>query len=227
MQRMGEGLFIVGRLGFVPSQARTAPTKERGTEVGMEEDNRMTLHHFTSPYYLPSILTERRLMTTLSEIEFPRAGEPYVLWLTTDPWKGDRREKYPSSPHTDGMDKTGIRFTLRLPKAEVMRWKWFAKERGATDKAISALNRASKQTMGNWYVIEREVPSEEWSEVTDTETGHEIPQSVWPAIAELLPKWQAIASTIQCGKGSVTWLPGRMIPAYNELVSEVLEIIRH
>jgi hypothetical protein len=186
----------------------------------------ITLYHFTAPFYLPSILSEQRLRTTFSELDFPRAGEPRVVWLTDDPRKDSRRERHPSSPNEVGLDKMGVRFAVRLSRVEATRWKWFARQHGATPEAMARLHYASARTSGSWYVIEREIPSEQWCGVTDTGTGAGIPEGSWPEITRLLPELQEIQSHTYLAVNNTRLMPVRMVGRLLRLSDEVMRLAR-
>jgi hypothetical protein len=80
--------------------------------------------------------------------------------------------------------------------------------------------------MSHWYVITRAVPRAEWHEVTDTETGRAIPEPIWPKIIGLLPAFEVIERHKYVGQHNVSYLPGRMAPAFDKLSADVLEVAR-
>lgn len=127
----------------------------------------VTLYHFTSPDHLPLILADGFLKTVESNVSFRRehAG-PDVVWLTTH-----ERAEAGHGLENPRHDKRAIRFTVRLDKRAVHRWREWARAKGSSAETMALLAEASGGGVSSWRVTERAIPSSAWVEVRDMRTG--------------------------------------------------------
>lgn len=131
------------------------------------------LYHFTCQENLSDILVDGFLEPSESLISRNKehAG-PDVVWLTSSP----------SLPRVGGedaanrmdlvgsqFDKTAIRFTVRLHKRSVFRWRKWAESRGIERSWADTIASSGVNTK-SWWVVEGRVLREQWTEIRDMRT---------------------------------------------------------
>lgn len=135
----------------------------------------MRLYHYTSHHHLNLILATGLLKTCESNIGAPQGRDPVVerrwregphgehfgpdvVWLTL--------AAYPHPPMALGLDnsavdKTEVRVTVEVDDAlEYLPW---VKREGINRSWLHALTK--RRDPGSWFVVLREVPWTEWTEV--------------------------------------------------------------
>ena len=132
-----------------------------------------TYYHYTSMVHIKEIREYGIIKTTESNVsmEEEHAG-PDVVWLLKKPLTGQVPEMLTGraeiSGRPFGIDKSRICITVDLPPTEVQRadkfWKKHKVEQWWADR-LSSLGGKSK--VKDWYVILRNIPSEEWVEIGD------------------------------------------------------------
>ena len=124
----------------------------------------MILYHFSHPGHLPSILAERRLRTSESNVSITKehAG-PDVVWLFDTPTVPPTTTK--GSLYDE---KRRVRITVNVPKAHVHRWtKWGpALSMSQTWKAAFVHAGGGMPAAKRWWVATSPIPASNWLEVT-------------------------------------------------------------
>jgi hypothetical protein len=127
------------------------------------------LYHYTAagPCHLEAILRDQRLTTTESNVSATQehAG-PDVVWLTSE----DDPTKYGLGLTGSAVDKRRIRITVDVEDAVL--WLAWAKRQRSPQRVIKAMSKAGG--FRTWYVVERPIPSSEWVEILDRETGEKV-----------------------------------------------------
>ncbi len=133
----------------------------------------MIFYHYTCVEHLEKIIDDGFLKTSESNVSpsEEHAG-PDVVWLLKKPLTGQVPEMLTGraeiSGRPFGIDKSRICITVDLPPTEVQRadkfWKKHKVEQWWADR-LSSLGGKSK--VKDWYVILRNIPSEEWVEIGD------------------------------------------------------------
>ena len=133
----------------------------------------MIFFHYTCIEHLEKIIDVGFLKTSESNVSpsEEHAG-PDVVWLLKKPFRGQVPEMLTGRAEISGrplgIDKSRICITVDLPPTEVHRadkfWKKHKVEQWWADR-LSSLGGKSK--VKDWYVILRNIPSEEWVEIGD------------------------------------------------------------
>lgn len=137
----------------------------------------MNLYHYTSSLHFAKIMVDGHLRVSESNISLraARAG-PDVVWLTgsSDPkrqgWGVGRDVR---TVDQDGqpialraLDKTEIRFTVAIPRAEAHHWPQWSRQHGIARATYNALAAAaSGSNPEDWWVVQRPIPRGEWRAV--------------------------------------------------------------
>jgi hypothetical protein len=119
----------------------------------------MRLYHYTSPdpSHLGSIIEEKVIWTTESNIDIATGYGPRVVWLTKD---ADVREPL----WAVGSPKDRVRFTLELPASVTFSWEGWARRQGMHPRHMRTLVVSGGGGEKNWYVCVRPI---RWEEITD------------------------------------------------------------
>jgi hypothetical protein len=126
----------------------------------------MKLYHFTSARHAAQITEDGYITTTESNLSARRehAG-PDVVWLTSNPSPASHTWWHvPPGMRTE--DKTAFRFTVDVPKTQAVKWKTWGARHGIDPKWAAILATAGGSS--SWYVLERQIRENEWTEITDT-----------------------------------------------------------
>lgn len=141
----------------------------------------ITLYHFTCQEYLSDILVDGFLEPgeSLMSKDRDRAGRD-VVWLTTSSVPplvsrssySDHDEDAASRMDQPGsqFDKTAIRFTVKLHKRSVHPWRSWARSQGI-DPAWAGTIAENGVDVRSWWVSEKPVLRERWTEILDLRTG--------------------------------------------------------
>jgi hypothetical protein len=138
------------------------------------------LFHFTSREGLTDILVDDQITPnpTPVSLDINHAGVS-VVWLTTlrnipllgntVPSRWDDPEQFPLGLETFPLDKSAVRFTLKLDKRHVTKWSKWARSRGIPDETVRILSSRGSHS-NTWYVIERPIIRDEWMKIDDSHT---------------------------------------------------------
>jgi hypothetical protein len=130
----------------------------------------MTYFHLTHAGHLPSILAERVLRTTESNVSLVRThAGPDVVWLfdQAEPDFGDEHD------HGLYVAKREIRVQVDVRAIRWLDWAWSARmdpdDHKTLIKAGGGLERAE-----HWYVLPAPIPSRRWVSITNTNTDTRV-----------------------------------------------------
>lgn len=134
----------------------------------------MILYHFTCKEHLASILSDRCLFPSESNIGSPLKHvkpfgahyAPDVVWLTNKP-----DVKHGCHGLLGPSDKAAIRITVDV---DAIPWIVFAKKHGINKKWYRALDKTGGKTSNHWFVFEGKILISEWKEVRVMATGEII-----------------------------------------------------
>lgn len=129
-----------------------------------------TLYHYTSAYHLKFIMAHGRLMTTDSDFAREQFAAPMCVWCTTDP---DPAGKHGLRGGGCAVDKTEVRFTLKIPDELVCEWSGWAIENGMDALWRLSLTEAAggERVADTWRLVFESVPSSMWVAVENMKTG--------------------------------------------------------
>jgi hypothetical protein len=120
------------------------------------------LYHFTSEVHLPRIVGSGELRVTETNARASREhAAPDAVWLTSDP-----RPQVQGWKRGSAVDKTAVRFTVEVPRGDVMSWAAFCRLHrvpNAWRRALADVARPSKPS--TWFLVFRPIPRAEWVEV--------------------------------------------------------------
>lgn len=178
------------------------------------------LWHFTAPLILRDIVTSRRLVVSESNVgsgrrDRPPHGEhvgPDVVWLfdTATPAEDTILGDAPDQPI---MDKRLVRIGVRLPEGDAIRWRHWP-PRGVMHPKWRRVFEDHASTY-NWFVIERDIPAEEWISIEwrpTRDTPRWRPFSVPLTADALQPIWDELGDhpdnyeSVMVKRGEVTLL---------------------
>lgn len=121
------------------------------------------LYHFTCLYHLSSIMAEKQLRTTCSNLRPDNTFTRPVVWLTTN-----------AEPDLEGnalysvMDKTEVKITIkRLPHFKY--WLTWSRKHKIPTWWARALEKGHKPE--TWWVSERSITFEDILKIENTKTG--------------------------------------------------------
>ena len=133
----------------------------------------MIFYHYTCIEHLEKIIDDGFLKISESNVSPSEAhAGPDVVWLLKKPLTGQVPEMLTGraeiSGRSFGIDKSRIRITVDLPATEVQRADKFWKKHKVEQWWADQLNKlGGKSKVKDWYVIIRNIPSEEWVEIGD------------------------------------------------------------
>lgn len=120
------------------------------------------LFHYTAGFHFQSILTEKVLRTTESNIEMSGAG-PRVVWLTD----------VDTSSHgwAAGGAKGEVRFTVSTRGLPIFWWPEWSRAQGIEEFWYNALASAGGGNPENWFVCTEPIGIDHWANIESHSDG--------------------------------------------------------
>jgi hypothetical protein len=152
----------------------------------------MTVHHFTTGLFLPSIFTEG---LSLGDVPTSETEGENAVWLTVD-----HRANAQAWALGSGANKQEIRLTLEIDEADPLLVKWtdFAATK-VDPRFYSALDGAGKRRSGDWYLYRGTIPWDRVVAVKNMVSHQDVAASSISFSAEEIERSRELAKRAQLG----------------------------